>query len=127
MVGTHYLVDIAAADPKFLDDEEFLRNLLESAARYAGATVLQTHSHKFDPQGVTAFCLLAESHISIHTWPEDGRCAVDMFTCGDCDCHAGIELMAWGLGGVITANTMAFRCQGMPIPDLVSTDTVDEL
>jgi S-adenosylmethionine decarboxylase proenzyme len=46
--------------------------------------VIQTISKKFDPQGVTVVCLLAESHISIHTWPEEGRAAVDVYTCGDC-------------------------------------------
>jgi S-adenosylmethionine decarboxylase len=66
-----------------LDNEFFLCDLLENAAEACGAHVLQTISYQFDPQGVTAICLLSESHISIHTWPEKGEAAVDVFTCGD--------------------------------------------
>jgi S-adenosylmethionine decarboxylase len=55
-----------------LNNEELLREGLREAAQTAGATVLSVHSHKFTPVGVTAFALLAESHISIHTWPELG-------------------------------------------------------
>lgn len=66
-----------------LDNEHFLRDLLENAAEACGAHVLQSMSHQFQPQGVTAICLLSESHISIHTWPEKGEAAVDVFTCGD--------------------------------------------
>ena len=66
-----------------LDNEFFLCDLLENAAEACGAHVLQTMSHQFSPQGVTAICLLSESHISIHTWPEKGEAAVDVFTCGE--------------------------------------------
>ncbi len=66
-----------------LDDEFFLRNLLETSAIACGANVLETVSYKFDPHGVTVICLLSESHISIHTWPEKGEAAVDVFTCGE--------------------------------------------
>ena len=55
---------------------------LKEAAERAGGTVLDVTSHKFTPQGVTALALLSESHISIHTWPEHGYSAVDVFTCG---------------------------------------------
>ena len=60
-----------------------MREKLREAAQIAGATVLSVHSHKFTHVGVTAFALLAESHISIHTWPELGYAAVDAFTCGE--------------------------------------------
>ncbi|MFM8543765.1 MAG: adenosylmethionine decarboxylase, partial [Vulcanococcus sp.] len=63
--------------------EAFLRNAITSAAKRAGATLLNLITHRFDPQGVTGLALLAESHISIHTWPESGYAAVDVFTCGD--------------------------------------------
>lgn len=57
--------------------------MLEQAAIIAGANILETISYKFEPQGVTALCLLSESHISIHTWPEEGCASVDVFTCGE--------------------------------------------
>ena len=65
-----------------LNDESFLRCTLNRAAKVAKATVLNLISNKFEPQGVTAIALLAESHISIHTWPESNYSAVDIFTCG---------------------------------------------
>lgn len=71
---------------QLLDDEQFICQTLRSAAIESGATLLSFTSHKFSPQGVTALGLLAESHISIHTWPEKGYAAADVFTCGrDCD------------------------------------------
>ena len=59
-----------------------MRCILNRAAKLANATVLNLISNKFEPQGVTAIALLAESHISIHTWPESNYSAVDIFTCG---------------------------------------------
>jgi S-adenosylmethionine decarboxylase len=56
---------------------------MTSAGNRAGATLLNLITHRFEPQGVTGLALLAESHISIHTWPESGYAAVDVFTCGD--------------------------------------------
>jgi S-adenosylmethionine decarboxylase len=80
--GTHLIAELAGCDQEVLNNEELLREGLREAAQTAGATVLSVHSHKFTPVGVTAFALLAESHISIHTWPELGYAAVDAFTCG---------------------------------------------
>ena len=80
--GVHYCVDFHGCDPEELDNEAFLVGLLQRAAHKANATVLNTVSHKFQPQGVTALLLLAESHMSIHTWPERGYASVDVFTCG---------------------------------------------
>ncbi len=80
--GTHLIAELAECDQEALNNEKFLREILREAAQIAGATVLSIHSHKFTPTGVTAFALLAESHISIHTWPELGYAAVDAFTCG---------------------------------------------
>ncbi len=67
--------------------------MIETAADCSGATVVQTISKKFDPQGVTAITLLSESHISIHTWPERGDAAVDVFTCGDCNPKIGCDVI----------------------------------
>lgn len=65
-----------------LDDELALTDLLAEAAREADATVLGRHHHRFEPHGVSAMCILAESHISAHTWPELGSAVFDVFTCG---------------------------------------------
>ena len=78
----HLLLELYGCDYEKLNDESFLRCSLNRAAKLAKATVLNLISNKFKPQGVTAIALLAESHISIHTWPESNYSAVDIFTCG---------------------------------------------
>ena len=78
----HFLLELYRCDPDKLNDESFLRCILNNAAKLANATVLNLISNKFEPQGVTAIALLAESHLSIHTWPEANYSAVDIFTCG---------------------------------------------
>ena len=78
----HLLLELYRCDFEKLNDESFLRCILNRASKLANATVLNLISNKFEPQGVTAIALLAESHISIHTWPESNYSAVDIFTCG---------------------------------------------
>ena len=78
----HLLLELYRCDYEKLNDESFLRCTLNRAAKLAKATVLNLISNKFEPQGVTAIALLAESHISIHTWPESNYSAIDIFTCG---------------------------------------------
>ena len=78
----HFLLELYKCDFEKLNDESFLRCTLNNAAKLANAKVLNLISNKFEPQGVTAIALLAESHLSIHTWPEAHYSAVDIFTCG---------------------------------------------
>ena len=66
-----------------LDDEKYIRGVVYHASTKCESTLLALNSHKFDPQGVTCVAMLAESHISIHTWPELGMAVCDVFTCGD--------------------------------------------
>ena len=82
-LGTHLLADLSGIAPEPLRDCDALERLLRDAAVAAGAQVLHGHFHSFGPgQGVTGVLLLAESHISIHTWPECGFAAIDIFMCG---------------------------------------------
>ena len=78
----HLLLELYGCDFEKLNDESFLRCSLNNAAKVANAKILNLISYKFDPHGVTAIALLAESHLSIHTWPEASYSAVDIFTCG---------------------------------------------
>ena len=94
----HFLLELYRCDYEKLNDESFLRCTLNNAAKLADATVLNLISNKFKPQGVTAIALLAESHLSIHTWPEMNYSAVDIFTCGqnmkpDLSCKYLIEAL----------------------------------
>ena len=83
IVGKHCILELYECDRLKLNDESFVRTTITTAAKLAGAHLLNLITHKFDPQGVTGLALLAESHISVHTWPENGYAAIDVFTCGD--------------------------------------------
>lgn len=94
IVGTHCLLELTGCPPQLLNDEQMLRQALTDAAAASGSTLLHLTSHAFSPCGVTAVGLLAESHLSIHTWPEQGYAAVDIFTCGAaCDPEAACRLL----------------------------------
>ena len=82
MIGKHCILELYECDQSKLNDEAFIRTSLTSASKVAGATLLNMVTHRFEPQGVTGLALLAESHISIHTWPESRYAAIDVFTCG---------------------------------------------
>ncbi|PRC94691.1 adenosylmethionine decarboxylase [Solimicrobium silvestre] len=82
--GQHLFADLYGINPDKLNDAATVELLLRESANAAGATILCSHFHAFGSgQGVTGVVLLAESHISIHTWPEFGFAAVDIFMCGN--------------------------------------------
>jgi len=81
--GRHLILDLYGCDQGILDDYQELQRLLEASLVMANATILRIFGEKFQPQGVTLLALLAESHASVHTWPELSYCAVDLYTCGD--------------------------------------------
>jgi S-adenosylmethionine decarboxylase len=83
---------------KSLDDSNFVFNCLLSAAHRARLSVIQSHCHSFYPQGCTAVLILAESHITVHTYPEHCLCYVDAFTCGDVHPSVAIDLFKLLLG-----------------------------
>jgi S-adenosylmethionine decarboxylase len=82
-LGKHLLLELKDCDREVLNDLSFLKNTLPTAAIEAGATVLGESFHQFNPHGVSGVVVIAESHLFIHTWPEHGYAAVDIFTCGD--------------------------------------------
>jgi S-adenosylmethionine decarboxylase len=90
-LGRHLIVDAWSCPPSLLDDERLIRETLVEAVKAGGATLIELCVHKFSPQGVTATATLAESHIAIHTWPEHGYFAVDLFFCGRGDPKAALD------------------------------------
>jgi S-adenosylmethionine decarboxylase len=81
-LGKHLLLELKDCDKEALNDLDFLRGILLAAAHECGATVLGDSFHQFSPQGVSGVVIIAESHLFIHTWPEHGYAAADIFTCG---------------------------------------------
>lgn len=82
-LGTHLLVELKDCNPTILKNLEEVRDALVSAAREARATIVDISFHEFNPFGISGMVVIAESHLSIHTWPEYSYAAVDIFTCGD--------------------------------------------
>ncbi len=82
-LGRHLLLELKDCNSEALNDLGFLKGIMLAAACEAGATVLGESFHQFDPQGVSGVVIIAESHLFIHTWPEWGYAAIDIFTCGD--------------------------------------------
>ncbi|UCD63169.1 MAG: adenosylmethionine decarboxylase [Candidatus Zixiibacteriota bacterium] len=83
ILGRHLVVELADCDPKVLDDPVLLESYLNESVRRSGATIVKSVFHRYNPQGVSGVVVIAESHISVHTWPEYGYAAADFFTCGE--------------------------------------------
>ena len=80
-LGDHLIVDLSGCDPALLLNPERSRDLFFNAVKDAGLTVVSEGFYRFSPHGFTCFLLLAESHASLHSWPEYGYLAIDLFTC----------------------------------------------
>ena len=79
----HILFTLKGCPFELLNSKQFIRMLLYKATKEWQSTLLNLSVHEFDPQGVTGIAMLAESHISVHTWPEKNMAVCDIFTCGD--------------------------------------------
>jgi S-adenosylmethionine decarboxylase len=82
-LGKHMLLELKDCDAGLLNDMDYLRQALNAVAILIGATVIKDSFYQFSPQGISGVVIIAESHISIHTWPEFCYAAVDVFTCGE--------------------------------------------
>ena len=89
--GTHLIIEVEHGTG--LDDETLIQNAFKDCVDACGATLLHIHTHKFSPQGVSGVAVLAESHISCHTWPEIGYGAFDVFMCGDAEPWNAVQVL----------------------------------
>ena len=80
-LGEHCIFDLSDCSPEILRDSDHAYSLFSQAVHESGLTVVDEGFYKFSPHGFTCFLLLAESHASLHAWPEYGYCAIDLFTC----------------------------------------------
>ena len=117
-IGSHCILELYQCDHAKLNDEAFVRTTITSSAKIAGATLINLVTHSFKPQGVTGLALLAESHISIHTWPEIGYAAIDVFTCGD---HTMPEKACELLSKDFLAKHFSFKTIAREIPKGIQT------
>jgi S-adenosylmethionine decarboxylase proenzyme len=98
-IGRHVLADLYECDPARLDDVALIERALRAAAAAAGATVVGAAFHRFVPQGASGVLLVAESHLSVHTWPEHAFAAADLFTCSPTlDADAALSVLREMLG-----------------------------
>jgi len=81
-LGRHILCEAYGCDPEVLNDRKAVEQIMVDAALLSGAEVREVAFHKFSPQGVSGVVVISESHLAIHTWPEFGYAAIDVFTCG---------------------------------------------
>ena len=109
--GTHLIIELADADG--LDDPERIERAFLDAIEASGATLLHIHLHRFSPQGVSGVAVLAESHISVHTWPESRYGAFDVFMCGDADPHKAAEVLKDAFNAGIMQVTEIHRGEGL--------------
>ena len=89
--GVHLLIDLYGAS--HLSDIAHIEKTMHKCIKASGATLLHIHLHPFEPDGVSGVAVLAESHISVHTWPENGFAAFDVFMCGDTKPELCIDIM----------------------------------
>ena len=90
--GSHLIIDLWEADG--LDDKDRIEQALIDAVQAAGATLLHIHLHVFEPGGgISGVAVLAESHISVHTWPERGYAAFDIFMCGEAEPRKALSVL----------------------------------
>lgn len=82
-LGRHVLAELFGCHADVLNDRDKIRQLMLTAAVKAGAEVVGEFFHQFSPHGISGVVVISESHLAIHTWPEHGYAAVDVFTCGD--------------------------------------------
>jgi len=94
ILGRHLVIELSNCDKNKLNNLEYLEKCLDKSVQLSGATKVKSVFHRYNPQGVSGVVVIAESHCSIHTWPEYGYAAIDYFTCGELvDPYRGLDYL----------------------------------
>lgn len=109
--GVHLIIDLFGA--KQLNDLVFIEETMRACVEASGATLLHIHLHPFEPDGVSGVAVLAESHISVHTWPDEGYAAFDVFMCGDTKPEVCIDILKNAFGAERTEVQEHLRGKGL--------------
>jgi len=120
-LGTHLLLDLKDCQAECLNDVEHIRTMMVTAAKMAKATIIDNRFHQFSPFGVSGVIIIAESHMSIHTWPEYRYAAVDLFTCGqsiqsDVAAHYLIDQLQARQPSLVEIKRGMLAWEGGPLP-----------
>lgn len=115
--GQHLIIDAFECNSTYLNDMDYLKKLCKEAALNTNMEVLYTYFYQFEPQGVTGMLVLSTSHISIHTWPEEGYVSLDFYTCGDHNINSQVELL---LKGLASKNALVYSfSRGASYPQII--------
>lgn len=106
-LGKHYLIEVSGCAPHVLDDMEKIKTIMLEAALKANAEVKEAIFHRFSPFGISGVVVISESHVAIHTWPEYGYAAVDIYTCGqEAEPLKALEYIIEKFGGKIVISIL---------------------
>ena len=129
-IGRHLIAEFYRCDLTILDDVDRIHSFMRQAAERIGATVLGSSFHRFAPQGVSGTVVISESHLSVHTWPEYGYVAVDIYTCGGLDPRPGFEQLrsqlkaeSWRVQEILRGLPEDLDTTDMPLPENISIIT----
>jgi S-adenosylmethionine decarboxylase len=111
-LGKQLVLELYECPSEIIDNQLIVEQALLATAAAIQATVVDIVFHKFSPQGVSGVVVIMESHIAIHTWPEHGYAAVDIFTCGDMDLAPGVEVIRTLLQAGRLEEQLIFRGKG---------------
>ena len=110
VVGIHLMLELRDCNPELLNDLKYIKEAMTQAATVVGAHIIGESFHQFHPQGVTGILAIAESHFCIHTWPEHGYAAADIFTCGTSfDPHRAARILTERLESKTPSTTELMR------------------
>lgn len=114
-LGRQLLVDLYGCDPHVLSEVARVQRVMEDAARAARATIVKSVFHQFNPQGVSGVVVIAESHLTIHTWPERGVASIDIYTSGS-RAEPRLALPVLRAGFRAARETVSELRRGLPCP-----------
>lgn len=97
-LGTHYLAEFFNCDRQKINDIAYIEHIMIEATERSGARMIKPFFHQFNPHGISGVIVIAESHFAIHTWPEHGYAAVDLFSCADFDYMSALKHIRVSIG-----------------------------
>ncbi|MGJ9457301.1 adenosylmethionine decarboxylase [Oceanobacillus sp. CF4.6] len=108
-LGRHVLIEFYGCPSKVIEDNALIEKHMRGAADYSGATIVESVFHHFNPYGVSGAVIIAESHLTIHTWPEYGFASVDVYTCGD-------SVNPWKAADYLSEKLQAKKTESSEVP-----------